>query len=282
MNRIQRILRRFSGLHIRSDRAFEAFIDGVRGTDTFIVSCSKSGTTWLAFLLAHCFHPELDEEINLRSSTQFIPDINRLYLGKGYIEREMLRRIRKLRDPRVFRVHAPFDLRFSKVIYLLRDPRSVVLSQWHYMRGRDSGFSLSLYEFVKRGDCGVKWEDSVRQWLFEEEHPQLKIVRYEDLLTDPHAELGRVIDFLGIAVSPSLIEIAVRRSSFGRMVEMEKRTGAAEGQLSRGERFVRRGKADGWRDEFDEATLRASEERFGPYLFRLGYESEYPHQEPGR
>jgi hypothetical protein len=247
-------------------------MSGLRESDTFVVSCSKSGTTWFAFLLAHYFHPQLGDEINLRTSTRFIPDVNRMYLGTGYVERASLRHIRKLPNPRVFRVHARFDARFPRVIYLLRDPRAVVLSQWHYMRGCDSKFSMSLPDFVRDRDCAFAWEDSVRDWLLEGSHPRLIVVRYEDLLIDPRRELGRVVDFLGVEKSPSGIDRAVNRSSFERMAELEARTGAAEGRLSQGERFVRRGKADGWREEFDEATLRASMERFGPYLPRLGYD----------
>ena len=84
--------------------------------DTFLVSYPKSGNTWVRFLLANLIHP--NEKVSFSN-------INRLLPAPGVLSKRFLRTLPR---PRILKSHEPFDARFKKVIYLVRDPRDVAVS----------------------------------------------------------------------------------------------------------------------------------------------------------
>jgi len=83
--------------------------------DTFLVSYPKSGNTWVRFLLANLLHP---------NETVGFANINRLLPAPGVLSKRFLR---SLPRPRILKSHETFDVRFRKVIYLVRDPRVSLL-----------------------------------------------------------------------------------------------------------------------------------------------------------
>src|SRR5579862_3428641 len=88
--------------------------------DTFLVSYPKSGNTWVRFLLANLIYP--NEEIGFSN-------INRVLPSPDVLSRRFLK---KLPRPRILKSHQPYDLRFRRVVYLVRDPRDVVISEYHF------------------------------------------------------------------------------------------------------------------------------------------------------
>ena len=100
------------------DRAGNRFT--VYDDDTFLVSYPKSGNTWVRFLLANLLYP--NEAVGFAN-------INRLLPAPGVSPRRFLK---SLPRPRILKSHEPFDVRFRKVIYLVRDPRDVAVSEYHF------------------------------------------------------------------------------------------------------------------------------------------------------
>src|ERR1035438_7495975 len=106
--------------------------------DTFLVSYPKSGNTWVRFLLANLIHP---------NETVGFANINRLLPAPGVLSKRFLK---KLPRPRIMKSHEPFDVRFRKVIYLVRDPRDVAVSEYHFdLKKRYIAADMSLEQFVK-------------------------------------------------------------------------------------------------------------------------------------
>ena len=100
-------------------RYFEVFED-----DAFIVSFPKSGNTWTRFLIANLLHPEQPADFS---------NIDRLIPESEGLTRNELNRVPR---PRIMKSHEYFDPRFRKVIYIVRDPRDVAVSQFQYYRKR--------------------------------------------------------------------------------------------------------------------------------------------------
>jgi hypothetical protein len=75
---------------------------------------------------------------------------------------------------------------------ILRDPRDL-LTSLNYGRGREFGGELKPTLFNVRS-----WRKSVAFALALEGHPRFVRCRYEDLVTDPEGELGRVAQALGL------------------------------------------------------------------------------------
>ena len=115
----------------RGGRNFPVFPD-----DVFIVSYPRSGNTWTRFLIANLIYPE--EAITFANMEWKIPDVYK------NTRRQLLRTPR----PRILKSHEYFDPRYKKVIYIVRDPRDVALSYYHFARKYrkvEDGYPLERY-----------------------------------------------------------------------------------------------------------------------------------------
>ncbi len=251
---------------------YRQFLAGIQRDDVFIVSYPKSGTTWLAFLVANVIKGDADLVVNLRSSVDYVSDVNRLYVKR----RGMLQNTRvdygKMPRPRFFKAHAHYDAELPKVVYVLRDPRDVMVSYWHYDRLINAGRAPSLAAFVARDDhWPCRWDAHVTGWLLEGQHPCMLVIRYEEMHQDAREVLRRVLDFAAVPYTSSEIERAVAASRFETMRSLEEQDGAAEEVADPKERFVRRGRVGGWRDELDPEIQRVLERKYGPVMEAVGY-----------
>lgn len=269
-NAIRSVMNRIRSGTIPAERANSLFWDDVRPTDTFLVSCPKSGTTWLTFLLIHLIYSDVDEDIHLRNTVEFIPDINRVFKTKKHIPRSEFAKWKRLKDPRLFRVHSAYDGRMQNVIYLMRDPRDMMVSQWHYLRGTVEGYCDSLRDFVASDGIAVSWEKSVSEWLIDKHQTRITTIRYEDLHSDPRVELRKLMVFLGLPPNDRLISEAIEKSDFERMKVVENQFGSVE-KFRNGENFVRRGKVGSWVDEMDICSHERVIKKCGRLMKKFGY-----------
>jgi Sulfotransferase domain len=94
----------------------------VYADDTFIVSYPRSGNTWTRFLIANLLHPQ--GPVNLLDLERLVPDT----------EGQSRQYFSVIPRPRVIKSHQYFDPRYKRVIYVVRDPRDVALSYYHFQR----------------------------------------------------------------------------------------------------------------------------------------------------
>jgi hypothetical protein len=215
--------------------------------DIFLVSFPKSGNTWTRFLLGNLMNP--DRSVGFANIEHIVPDIAAFPRGA----------FRRLKRPRIIKSHDCFDPRYRRVIYVVRDPRDVAVSLYHYAKKvKNINDSLPLEAFIKRmfvpgRSYNGTWGEHVGSWLVNptniaefsllngEARPhsasavQIKmdslgarghgreflLVRYEDLLEDTEAWLRRIAEFSGLAASPERIERAVEQSSADSMRKLE-------------------------------------------------------------
>ena len=238
--------------------------------DTFLVSYPKSGNTWVRFLLANLIYP---------NETVGFSNINRLLPAPGVLSKRFLR---KLPRPRILKSHEPFDVRFRKVVYLVRDPRDVAVSEYHFnLKKRYIEPDVSLEQFVKRFIAGEtssygSWWEHTASWIAARHgNPAFLLVRYEDLLTDAIGETGKIAEFLGILAGPEHLQAAIERSSADRMRRLEKQQ-ADQWSGTRNTRkeipFVRAAKSGGWKETLPRQSAEDIEVAWAPLLNFLGYE----------
>jgi len=236
--------------------------------DVFIVSYPRSGNTWLRFIIGNLLY---NDPMTFMNIDRRVPDIYRSNA------RELL----SLSRPRYLKSHEPFCPRYPKVIYVVRDPRDVLLSYYHYeMRTRQipDGWPIERFaaDFMEGavGDFGT-WADHVASWLSTRSaSSRFLLLRYEALLHDPVAVAGRIGPFLNLRIPNSALARAVERSRFGEMQMLEVKGGNAwrEAKGSRKDiRFVRAGREKQWKEECPHEILMRMEEEWGEWMDRLDY-----------
>lgn len=238
--------------------------------DTFIVSFPKSGNTWTRFLIANLVYPETPADF--RNINKLIPDPLEV----------TQRQISSMPRPRIIKSHQYFDARYQKVVYIVRDPRDVVLSQFHFHRKRkviedDYPVEKFVMRFIAGEGSGFgSWGENVGGWLATRYgRPDFLLLRYEDMVSDTERELARLAAFLKIDPQPERIARAVALSSADQMRQLEKAAAhlwATTKQTRQDIPFVRSAKAGGWRSSLSAASVAEVEAAWGPLMRWLGYE----------
>ena len=279
------------GRHQLSERALP-----IRPDDIFVVSHFRSGNTWMRFLLGNLLN--LEGPISFDSIERISPDIYQFRYHDFC----------KLPSPRLIKSHECFDPRYRRVIYIVRDPRDVAISLYHFLRKRraiDDGVPLATYAsewFIRGTGSGVTWREHVGSWIanpkslpvisrLSQNHNcihelglrdlgacghgrQFLLVRYEDLLVDPFGGLARIAEFLKVVASEQQIRSAVERSSAVEMRKLEERDGD-RWILARGTRqdinFVREAKSNQWRTKLPVESVASIELAWGGIMELLGY-----------
>lgn len=238
--------------------------------DTFVVSYPKSGNTWTRFLIANLLHPGV--QVNFGNINDLIPDPEALSKRKMDIAPR----------PRVIKSHQYFDPRYPKVVYIVRDPRDVAVSQYHFHRKRRLiEDSFPIERFVTRFVAGetspyASWGDNVASWLVTRyRDSRFLLLRYEDLMREAMSELSRLAAFLGTDVNPKLLAQAVERSSADQMRLLEHtqaRLWSSTKDTRQDVPFVRSAKAGAWRYELPQSSVMELECAWGQLILWLGYE----------
>ncbi len=239
--------------------------------DTFIVSYPRSGNTWTRFLIANLIHPE--QEVTFANIENLIPDC----------EAQSSRYLKRIPRPRVIKSHEYFDHRYKSIIYVVRDPRDVVLSYYDFQRKNrqiQDGFPLAQYvrDFVG-GNIGSadwgSWGENVGSWVGTRlGKPGFLLLRYEDMKAEPERELTKIAAIFGIEAKAQLLATVIERSSAQRMRELERSQGG-EWVSTKNKRqdipFIRSASAGGWKTLLPEESVAEIESAWGPLMTRLGY-----------
>ena len=271
-------------------RAFRGRLElrDVIRSDVVLLSYAKSGRTWLRVMISRFYQRRhgLDEGLLL--------------------EFDNLKRLNPA-IPAMFFTHGNYIADYTgsndwqryfhdkKIVWLVRDPRDVAVSQYFQWKHRMKswkkplndypahGSNIQLFDFVMREDSGLpKIIAFMNSWQAERARmPNLLAVRYEDLRARPQETLAEILVFIGTPGNAEEVEEAVSFAAYDNMKKLEEQKAFS---ASSGGRVVardpdnpdsfkvRRAKVGGFRDYFDEQQVAAVEamlsERLAP---ELGY-----------
>lgn len=239
---------------------------GLRPEDGLLASYPRSGTTWLRFLLYESLTGDSSGFGLMRGA---IPSV-----GKQGGARPVL-----AGGGRLVQTHEPYCDGDRPVIYIVRDPRSVVVSEFRWQQ-RTGYYSGSFERFVRafvagRSNPWGSWGHHVHYWLssIAAHRDHLHVVRYEDLRRDTEAVFVEVLGFLGVDVDATRVRDAIAGNSLEGMrakedrAEREGRRRAARPDI----RFVNQGSLGGWREKLTAEQVAAIETEFEAMLATLGY-----------
>jgi hypothetical protein len=239
---------------------------GLRPSDAFLVSYPRSGTTWLRFLLTHVLtgRPAAFDPVD-----QPVP-----YIGEQGRAPALLPE-----NGRLIFSHEVIGVGDRRVIYVVRDPHAVALSEFRWLERRGlapASLDRFIAEFVRgRSNPWGSWGHHVVAWTQRESarEDRLHLVRFEDLKTETANVLADTVRFLGIDPPPELIREAVADNTFERMRQKEEE--APDRAFAKGvERqlpFVRVGSTGGWRNVLTDEHRVEIERAFGAAARLAGY-----------
>jgi hypothetical protein len=238
--------------------------------DVFLVSYPRSGNTWSRFLIGNLVYPE--DRLTFANVESRVPEI---YLFPDHV-------LRALPRPRILKSHEYLDPRYPTVVYIVRDPRDVAVSVYHYaIKRRSIPDNFPIRDFIPRFLAGEffvdfgTWEENVMSWYATRQgNGRFLWLRYEDMLADPVQELARVATFLQRPASPEALATAVERSSAAEMRNLEKQQShlwKLTQQTRQDKPFVRAATSGSWQKVLDKASVEAIETAWGSTMRRLGY-----------
>lgn len=240
---------------------------GITPQDAFLASYTRSGSTYLRFMLFEALTTESAEFGVVR---QGLPSV-----GKQQEARSVFPG-----GGRMIQTHEPYSHGDRRVVYVVRDARSVVLSEyaWHQRMGRSVGTFEGFVEAFLKGKSTPwgSWQDHVNYWLGSEpaQSDHLFLVRYEDIYDEPERLLPQVLHFLESPADEERIRTIIENNSLDRMRSKEDRAKQAGWGRRSDVRYVNKGASSGWRERLAPELARRIESRFGPTLDRLGYQVE--------
>lgn len=187
------------------------------------------------------------------------------------------------------RLHSP---RFRKPVVVVRDPRDMYVSFYHY----ETSFALSnqhspIFRHFQHDSARPVRDDFneyLRTKLLYTSHPWFHfsqfldswlnrpgicLVRYEDCLADSEAQLAGIIRFLDDPLDLERLSRTVEQTSFAAVTK-EKYGESREAGEADNTKFHRKGVAGDWRNHFNESSCRLIEMIEGRSLRRLGYETD--------
>lgn len=242
-----------------------------RSDDICFGSYPKSGSTWLSQIILLLLNGGKNPDNgSLRE--------HMIWAESSWPYPIPVDQVESIASPRIFKSHMPYQMAVggdpksqpAKYIYILRNPKDVCVSYYHFETGKawagdfdcswDRWFELFLDGQVQRGN----WFDHVLSWWNQRDLSNLLIMKYEDLLLDFNAHVQRLAGYLDIDLPTEMLSEVKRLSSFEAMKASEFSNMHQVEQL---ETFYRKGKIGSWRKHFsaeqDARFNEVTEQRLG-------------------
>ena len=220
----------------------------VNKIDYVIVTHQKSGRTWLKFLLANYYHELYNMPFNV--------DL--------HIRRDA-------KAPTVFFTHDLKSIKKrkgKKMIYLIRNPRDVIVSYYYQLHFRmrynsDRFFDGTMSEFLRDQTNGILALTNYMNTLFESKKhsSETLVLTYEDLHTSAEQQFISLLTFINVPVNKALVKKAIKKSSFKNMQKVEKNKEINDVRLQPSDDKnintfkVRKGKVGGYKEELSKKDI---------------------------
>jgi alcohol sulfotransferase len=225
--------------------------DAAPSVDALIASFPKCGRTWLRYVLSSYFATSLHlgPPPDLHSMFRIIPNFD-AERTRGLPAFAFASARPHL--PLICVTHAPARLTPNlPVIFLVRDPRDVIVSRYFHSTRHKHEFSGTIAKFIDDPEHGlpayIRYLNSWTAFLAGTRH---HVTSYELMSADISAEVRKVLHFLGVAIDEGALGDAVARSAFDAMRRTEKVQGIPAHDYDRGDDEslrMRRGVAHGFR-----------------------------------
>lgn len=231
-------------------------------TDILLVSFPKAGNTWIRFILYNYFcstSGRFTEETSFDLVDDIMPEIGHSDMSIEWMFPKV---------PRIVKTHlSGFIHRKQRVVYILRDPRDVMVSYYKYAGATSRrNYQGSFSSFIRHPRFGLKaYFDHYESW---EKHTTY-FLRFEHLKYDTFTQIHGLLQKLAIDCDDNYIRQAIEQSNLQNMRKAQKNSRESfEKKFSqKNYQFAREGKAGGWRDFFSDEDLKFYDQLKAKYKF---------------
>ena len=132
--------------------------------------------------------------------------------------------------PRIYKTHLPYHLlpqgiteKHTKMVQIMRDPRDTAVSYYHFYRalselGRYPGTWDDFLDMFKTGFvCVGDWFDYVTEWWSHRNDPNVLVIRYENMKSNPDSVIQTIAKFLGKSLNLETLTAIERHTQFENM-----------------------------------------------------------------
>ncbi len=157
----------------------------------------------------------------------------------------------------------------NKAIFVLRDPRDIIMSGANHWRTSPEFFFWNMVN----GKGGVRafppWNEYVCDWLINAE---VFLLKYEDLHNSWEASILMALEYLELTVPLKRIRGAYSRQRFDKRLAHVKKHGDKYPQGKKfNVNFMRKGIVGDWKNGFDQTLAKQVDFEFGNLMLQFGY-----------
>lgn len=240
-------------------------IVGQRDDDIVLASFPRAGSTWVRYILFNILRIEegIGGEASINQMDEVMPRFGRYDLTKSWPYKTL---------PRFVKTHHSYQNllfpRFENAIYLVRDPRDIMVSYFEFTRSQHNEHTPAEFSmFIRHPKKGLEaFFRNYRSWKSKTSH----LLQYEKLKANPVKEIKSLLEKIEADVSNLVIQEAVKASSFKKMKEKQEQYGVKSPGLSDGKIVtIRKGKIHQWTDYFSPQDKAYYQELAQQYHFEL-------------
>lgn len=232
--------------------------------DRFLFSYPRSGNTWLRHIVLYLLKGTAPSD--LANLDDLVPTVDTI---------DFPRKLARMpANERIFKSHLPYADYFldGKMVYIVRDGRDVLISRYDLYKNVRK-YAGSLDDFMAKMLAGRirygSWHENVGGWVKHRDHPNMLMIRFEDLRADAFGHARKVADFVGINASDQDIEAALAESSISKVHSTMRSWSYARGSNFQG--GASGGGKKTWRETLTPEQNRLFVEHSGELLLALGY-----------
>ena len=165
----------------------------------WLASYPRSGNTLLRMIFRAVFERDTyskhGDEMDIAADARVAAEVGHRLLGANWPDAYAA--MRSSEDLHLVKTHDPPE-DDGKAIYIVRDGRSACRSFFHYLEDFPAQQSqLDMVDVIAGFTPFGSWGDHLDRWD-PQNRPNTLLVRYENLLVNPAAEIKKITDFTGL------------------------------------------------------------------------------------